>query len=371
MRNWDYRYCWLRDAAMTLFAFMRAGLLHEAASLGGLAAPERRRQPGSSCRSCTASRGERRLTEWEVPWLPGYEGAAPVRVGNAAAAAAAAGRLRRGHAARCTSARRSRAADGLRHLGAAARDAGALRDDLARAGRRDVGDARRPAAFHLQQGHGLGRLRPRHRDAEQHGLDGPLDAGAPSATRSTRPSAARASMPTRNSFVQSASATRARREPAADPAGRLPAGRRPAGDRHRGRDRARPDRGRLRAALPHRGGRATACRPARARSWPAPSGWPRRCTCRAATTRRARCSSGCSACATTSACSPRSTTRRQSAFAGNFPQAFSHVALVAAALILDGPAAEDRMGAAGTLGRRPVRRIARRRSARRSGQQRP
>ena len=38
----------------------------------------------SRCRSCTASRGERRLTEWEVPWLPGYENSAPVRIGNAA-----------------------------------------------------------------------------------------------------------------------------------------------------------------------------------------------------------------------------------------------------------------------------------------------
>ena len=83
VRNWDYRYCWLRDATLTLQALMRAGFHGEALDwrdwlLRAVAgAPEEMQimyGPG----------GERRLEEWEVAWLPGYEGSAPVRIGNAA-----------------------------------------------------------------------------------------------------------------------------------------------------------------------------------------------------------------------------------------------------------------------------------------------
>ena len=76
--------------------------------------------------------------------------------------------------------------------------------------------------------------------------------------------------------------------------GFLPADR-PARARHHRGDRARPDRRRLRAALPHAASRSTACRRARARSSPAASGSPTAYACSAAATRRARCSSGCCA----------------------------------------------------------------------------
>ena len=83
-RNWDYRYCWLRDATFTLEALMRGGFLDEALAwrdwlLRAVAGDASRLQ------IMYAPAGERRLEEWEVPWLAGYEGSRPVRVGNAAA----------------------------------------------------------------------------------------------------------------------------------------------------------------------------------------------------------------------------------------------------------------------------------------------
>jgi len=83
VRNWDYRYCWLRDAALTLDALMSAGYLEEAVkwrdwSLRAVAGdPE-------DLQIMYGLGGERRLDEYELGWLPGYEHSRPVRVGNAA-----------------------------------------------------------------------------------------------------------------------------------------------------------------------------------------------------------------------------------------------------------------------------------------------
>src|SRR6202035_5753284 len=82
-RNWDYRFCWLRDATLTLESLMRGGYHDEAmawrnwllrAVAGDVSKLQIMYGPG----------GERRLIEWEIYWLPGYEGSAPVRIGNAA-----------------------------------------------------------------------------------------------------------------------------------------------------------------------------------------------------------------------------------------------------------------------------------------------
>ncbi len=83
-RNWDYRYCWLRDATLTLFAFMHCGLFEEAQAWRDWL---QRSVAGSpdQIQIMYGLAGERRLDEWSVPWLAGYQGAAPVRVGNAAA----------------------------------------------------------------------------------------------------------------------------------------------------------------------------------------------------------------------------------------------------------------------------------------------
>ena len=83
-RNWDYRYCWLRDATFTLLAFMNSGFLQEADAWRQWL---RRAVAGdpAQVQIMYGLLGERRLDEWEVPWLAGYEGAKPVRIGNAAA----------------------------------------------------------------------------------------------------------------------------------------------------------------------------------------------------------------------------------------------------------------------------------------------
>jgi GH15 family glucan-1,4-alpha-glucosidase len=83
VRNWDYRYCWLRDATITLEALLRTGYTAEAAAwrewLGRAIAGDPR-----DVQIMYGVAGERRLTEWEADWLPGYEGSVPVRIGNAA-----------------------------------------------------------------------------------------------------------------------------------------------------------------------------------------------------------------------------------------------------------------------------------------------
>jgi glucoamylase len=82
-RNWDYRFCWLRDATLTLMALMEAGYYDEAQAWRDWL---HRSVAGSpdQIQIMYGIAGERRLTEWEVPWLPGYLGSAPVRIGNAA-----------------------------------------------------------------------------------------------------------------------------------------------------------------------------------------------------------------------------------------------------------------------------------------------
>jgi GH15 family glucan-1,4-alpha-glucosidase len=83
VRNWDYRYCWLRDATFTLIAFMNAGYTEEAKQwrewlLRAIAGTP------SQMQIMYGVHGERRLEEFEVPWLEGYENSKPVRMGNAA-----------------------------------------------------------------------------------------------------------------------------------------------------------------------------------------------------------------------------------------------------------------------------------------------
>ncbi len=83
VRNWDYRYCWLRDATITLEALLRTGYTGEAASWQEWLARAIAGDP-ADVQIMYGVAGERRLAEWEVSWLAGYERSAPVRVGNAA-----------------------------------------------------------------------------------------------------------------------------------------------------------------------------------------------------------------------------------------------------------------------------------------------
>lgn len=82
-RNWDYRYCWIRDAALSLWVLMGAGYYEEAAAwqdwlLRAIAGSAEQVQ------IMYGLAGERQLTEMELPWLPGFEHSKPVRIGNAA-----------------------------------------------------------------------------------------------------------------------------------------------------------------------------------------------------------------------------------------------------------------------------------------------
>jgi GH15 family glucan-1,4-alpha-glucosidase len=84
VRNWDYRYCWLRDAALTLEALIEHGYADEAMAFRDWAMRTAAGDPGQA-RIMYGVAGERRLPEIELAWLRGYEGSAPVRIGNAAA----------------------------------------------------------------------------------------------------------------------------------------------------------------------------------------------------------------------------------------------------------------------------------------------
>jgi GH15 family glucan-1,4-alpha-glucosidase len=83
-RNWDYRYCWLRDATLTLLAFLGAGYVEEAEAWRRWLLRAVAGDP-DEIQIMYGVGGERRLPEWEVDWLPGFEDSRPVRVGNAAA----------------------------------------------------------------------------------------------------------------------------------------------------------------------------------------------------------------------------------------------------------------------------------------------
>ena len=84
VRNWDYRFCWLRDATLTLLALMGGGYYEEASCWRDWLVRAVAGSP-SQMQIMYGIAGERRMPEWTIPWLAGYEGAAPVRVGNAAA----------------------------------------------------------------------------------------------------------------------------------------------------------------------------------------------------------------------------------------------------------------------------------------------
>ena len=83
VRNWDYRYCWLRDATFTLYALMTSGYKEEAAAWYQWLLRSVAGEPGQ-IQIMYGIAGERRLTEYEAPWLPGFENSRPVRIGNAA-----------------------------------------------------------------------------------------------------------------------------------------------------------------------------------------------------------------------------------------------------------------------------------------------
>jgi GH15 family glucan-1,4-alpha-glucosidase len=83
VRNWDYRYCWLRDSVLALEALLAAGYTEEAVAFRDFLLRVGTGDP-TTIQIMYGIGGERRLTEFELPYLPGYEGSKPVRIGNAA-----------------------------------------------------------------------------------------------------------------------------------------------------------------------------------------------------------------------------------------------------------------------------------------------
>ena len=161
-RNWDYRFCWLRDATLTLLGAMHAGYYEEAQAWREWLLRAVAGSP-DQLQIMYGIGGERRLAEWVADWLPGYEKSAPVRIGNAAHTQLQLdvfGEIMDMH----YQARRGGLIGQRIRMGRSARVSRTSDENLARAGPGHLGNARAGAAFHLFQGHGLGRLRPRHQE---------------------------------------------------------------------------------------------------------------------------------------------------------------------------------------------------------------
>jgi GH15 family glucan-1,4-alpha-glucosidase len=82
-RNWDYRYCWIRDATFTLYSLLLSGFVEEAKNWRKWLLRAVAGNP-SQMQILYGLAGERRIAEWNIEWLPGFENSAPVRIGNAA-----------------------------------------------------------------------------------------------------------------------------------------------------------------------------------------------------------------------------------------------------------------------------------------------
>ncbi len=158
VRNWDYRFCWLRDATLTLTSLLEAGYTDEARAWRDWLLRAVAGSP-SELQIMYGAAGERRLTELELDWLPGYEGSRPVRIGNAAVEqyqldifGEVMDTL---HESRCAGieARRVRVV-------APARADRPSRRSLAGARRGHLGDPRAAPPLHPLEGDGLGGARP-------------------------------------------------------------------------------------------------------------------------------------------------------------------------------------------------------------------
>ena len=159
VRNWDYRYCWLRDATVTLLALTQLGYYDEARAwrdwfVRAVAGSPRQIQ------IMYGVGGERWLPELIVPWLPGYENSAPVRIGNDASrqfqldvfgelADFDVSSVQGGHEAD-----RARPRVAVGHIGLSSNGLAATRHG-------HLGSARRAAALRSLEGHGLGCVRSR------------------------------------------------------------------------------------------------------------------------------------------------------------------------------------------------------------------
>ena len=159
VRNWDYRFCWLRDASLTIDALMMGGYIDEARAFADWVMRAAAGDP-AEMQIMYDITGARRLTEFELPWLPGYEGSRPVHVGNAAS-----GQFQLDVYGELLSSLYAARKMGLaaRHddLAAAVQADRVRRGRLAARRRRHLGGSRRPPPLHALEGHGVGGDRSR------------------------------------------------------------------------------------------------------------------------------------------------------------------------------------------------------------------
>ena len=186
VRNWDYRYCWLRDATFTLYALMNAGFIDEARAWRDWLLRAVAGDPAKA-QILYGVGGQRRIREYELDWLPGYEGSRPVRIGNAAH-----DQFQLDVYGEVMDALHQARAHGLARrrprVVAAAQPDGLPRRRVGPARRGDLGGARPAPPLHALEGDGVGRVRPRRR----HGRAlRPAGAGRQVARRSGRRSTTR------------------------------------------------------------------------------------------------------------------------------------------------------------------------------------
>ena len=159
MRNWDYRFCWIRDATLTLYALLTSGYREEALAWREWLVRAAAGRP-AELQAIYGIAGERRLTELELPWLPGYEDSRPVRIGNAAYQQLQIDVY--GELMDAMHVGRKFRLDAHEEVLAGAEGAArASRAGLGRSGRGHLGGARPAPPLHPFQADGLGRVRSR------------------------------------------------------------------------------------------------------------------------------------------------------------------------------------------------------------------
>src|SRR5262245_58788055 len=234
VRNWDYRYCWLRDATFALLALMHLGYYDEARAwrdwlIRAVAGSPRQVQ------IMYGVGGERWLPELIVPWLPGYEKSSPVRIGNDASRqlqldvfGEVADAMFQGLKAGMAPSERGQA---LRPV-----IWDFLATAVARAGRRHLGGTRRAAALRSFEGHGLGRIRSCGERAGSSSIQGVGASVARNRRRNSCPSLRARFRPRTQQLCAGLRLQAARRQPAAASARRFSSRRRSADPRNASSD---------------------------------------------------------------------------------------------------------------------------------------
>ena len=330
-RNWDYRYCWLRDATLALLGLMNAGYFREAAEWRDWLLRAAAGHP-DQVQIMYGIAGERLLREWEIDWLDGYENSKPVRVGNAAHE-----QLQLDVFGEVMDALHQARLGGIPELP----DAWALEkklferlESIWQKPDQSIWETRgRPQHFTHSKVMAWVAFDRAIKSAEKFNLDGPIDHWRTTRDRIHAEVCEKAYDPKKNAFTQSYDSRLADASTLVIPlVGFLPA-------------TTRASLGRSRTSKSTCSSTASSCattarrpttvsRPVRVRSSPAASGSSRTTSCSAAATMRSRCSNGSATYANDVGLLAEEYDPEQKRQVGNFPQGFSHLALLSSAFSL-------------------------------------